>query len=156
MKKILLFSFIFLLVSPNILAEDLLVEKKATEIYEKCKNGVYLATISAKNETQATDIIKEQQIRECLIDEIISITQDFMANDEINDLKKMMEEIEDLSDKMFRILIFCAPNEDDSWCRDSYRQENSLGKLVLERSITSQIYYILINVLKSKSGGFVF
>ena len=151
MKKIFLLIFAFWAVSRGVFAEDLLIKKKAEEIYEKCKNSVYQNAVLEEN-----DVIKEQKIRQCLKNDIINLSQNFIAKDEINQLEENINNVEILSGEIYRILIFCTANEDMTWCKDRYRQENSLGKLILEKNVTAQVYNILINILESKSGDFSF
>ena len=150
MKKFVL-SVVMLLLTINISsAEQYSTKETADTIYNQCRNSI------SQIETNTNDIIQEQKLRLCLKSEIIRIAENFINKEELDILTNRIDEIEKTTTEIYRILIFCTPNNDTSWCKDSFRQESSLGQLILEKNITAQIYNILTAVLESKSGNFIF
>ena len=154
MKKFLIFfSFLFAISIANAQTTN---TPTAQSIYENCEKEI--PEIKAINSIDANikDVKNERKLRQCLKNKIIQISSTFIEKTEIENLKKNINNIEKDNQNLYRIIIFCQQNKDTSWCQENYSQDTSLGKLILEKSITSEIYRILEVILDAKNEGFRF
>ena len=95
-------------------------------------------------------------ILQCLKNKIIQISSTIIEKTELENLRDAIDNVEKDNKNLYRIIIFCKKNDDTSWCKENYDKDTSLGKLILEKSITSEIYHILEVILDAKNDGFRF
>ena len=154
MKKFLIFfSFLFAVNITNAQTTNTLT---AQSIYENCEKTINKTNIQNSIKANIEDVKNERKLRQCLKNKIIQISSTFIEKTEIENLKKTINNIEKDNQNLYRIIIFCQQNKDTSWCQENYSQDTSLGKLILEKSITSEIYRILEVILDAKNEGFRF
>ena len=153
------FSFILsvlILLSVNTWAEDNKADSVAQSIYNICNKRLYLSIENTAIEGNIADVRRERDLRKCLINKIIEISQSYMKKDEINNFKESINKIENDFFSLYKSLIFCSDDVDDNWCNIRPYDDKSLAKLMLEKQITSQIYTILQNTIEAKQGDYVF
>ena len=156
MKKFLLYlAVIFAYISP-LCATNTRVTNRAEQIYDNCQTQFTLQTQTNSIQGNISDIERERNIRRCLKTELLEIAKTFIAPDEISNLERNLNNIEQSSFETYRILIFCNNDNSDDWCKEKFSNDTSLGKLLLEKSITSEIYNILKSTIDSKEGSFNF
>ncbi len=102
------------------------------------------------------DIKNERKLRQCLKNKIIQISSTFIEKKELENLKNTIDNIEKDNKNLYRIIIFCQQNNETSWCKENSDKDTSLGKLILEKSITSEMYRILEVILDAKNDSFSF
>lgn len=158
MKKILCaFLMLCCLSHPkNIQAETLNAEHLAEKIYSDCEKQLSEVHNTHVLSGNKSDVTQARKLRQCLKSEIIKIANSFISSSEIELLKQQLEKLETASSEIYRILIFCSKNEDKAWCTQFYKEDASLGKLLLEQNINAQLMNILINTIDAKQGGFRF
>ena len=158
MKKIvtlfiLFFSFLFAVNITNAQTTNSLTTRS---IYENCEKTINKTNIQNSIKANIEDVKNERKLRQCLKNKIIQISSTFIEKTEIENIKETIDNIEKDNQNLYRIIIFCQQNKDTSWCQENYSQDTSLGKLILEKSITSEIYRILEVILDAKNEGFRF
>lgn len=154
MKKFLIFfSFLFTINIANAQTTNISV---AQSVYKYCEREI--PEIKAINSIKANieDVKNERKLRQCLKNKIIQISSTFIEKKELENLRDVIDNIEKNNKNLYRIIIFCQQNNDTSWCQENYDKDTSLGKLILEKSITSEIYRILEVILDAKNDGFRF
>ena len=156
MKEFLLcLTALLVYVTPSC-ATDIRVTNSAEQIYDNCQTKFALQTQTNSIQGNISDVKRELNIRHCLKTELLETAKTFIAPDEIDNLKQNLDNIEQSSFEIYRILIFCNNGNSDNWCREEYVNDTSLGKLLLEKSITSEIYNLLKSTIDSKEGSFNF
>jgi len=154
MKKFLIFfSFLFAISIANAQTINTLT---AQSIYENCEKTINKTNIQNSVKANIEDVKNERKLRQCLKNKIIQISTTFIEKTEIENLKKTINNIEKDNQNLYRIIIFCQQNNETSWCKENNDKDTSLGKLILEKSITSEIYRILEVILDAKNDGFRF
>ena len=117
---------------------------------------LFAINIANAQTTNIEDVKNERKLRQCLKNKIIQISSTFIEKTELENLRDTIDNIEKDNKNLYRIIIFCQQNNDTSWCQENYDKDTSLGKLILEKSITSEIYRILEVILDAKNDGFRF
>lgn len=158
MKKIvtlfiLFFSFLFAVNITNAQTTNSLTTRS---IYENCEKTINKTNIQNSIKANIEDVKNERKLRQCLKNKIIQISSTFIEKTEIENIKETIDNIEKDNQNLYRIIIFCQQNKDTSWCQENYSLDTSLGKLILEKSITSEMYRILEVILDAKNDGFRF
>ena len=158
MKKIvtlfiLFFSFLFAVNITNAQTTNSLTTRS---IYENCEKTINKTNIQNSIKANIEDVKNERKLRQCLKNKIIQISSTFIEKTEIENIKETIDNIEKDNQNLYRIIIFCQQNKDTSWCQENYSPDTSLGKLILEKSITSEMYRILEVILDAKNDGFRF
>ena len=159
MKKILWLLAIFFMISPANAEENLtpqkLAEQQAKTIYENCeqkiplvKNNVIMGNIA--------DVERVRKIKNCIKDNILKQVQDYLRPDEVDNFAKNIEADEIARFNLYKSLYFCSENSDEFECKNQYKNDTSLGKLMLEHRLQKDMYNLLIDVLEAKNGGFNF
>ena len=80
--------------------------------------------------------------------EILKTTSQSLSKNNAADLKKALSDAEKALFNIYKILLFCQNNEDDNWCRERYKDDMSLEKLMLEKELTAQMKNILTSALE--------
>ena len=132
------------------------VSSTAQSIYNECNKNIPLITETLVIKGNIEDVKRERALRKCLKDKIIEISQLFMKKNEIKNFEKSLNQLEDVSFSLYKSLIFCRDDNDDSWCNARPYDDKSLGKLMLEKQITAQMYNILKDTIEAKQGGYIF
>ena len=126
----------------------------AQSIYNECDKSIPLITETLVINGNFEDVKLEQELRKCLKDKIIEISQLFMKK--IRNFEQSLNQLENTSFLLYKSLFFCNDDNDDSWCDIRLYDDISLGKLMLEKQITTQMYNILKDTINAKQGGYVF
>lgn len=155
MKKTVLILGMILSFGANVWADDD-ISGTAQSIYNECDKNIPLITETLVIKGNVEDVKREQVLRKCLKDKIIEISQLFMKKKEIKNFEKSLNQLEDVSFSLYKSLIFCRDDNDDNWCTARPYDDKSLGKLMLEKQITAQMYNILQNTIEAKQGGYNF
>ena len=154
MKKFLIFfSFLFAISIANAQTTNI---PTAQSIYENCEKEIHKIKIINSIDANIEDVKNERKLRQCLKNKIIQISSTFIEKKELENLKEAIDNIEKDNKNLYRIIIFCQQNNDTSWCKEKNDKDTSLGKLILEKSITSEMYRILEVILDAKNDGFRF
>ena len=154
MKKFLIFfSFLFAISIANAQTTNI---PTAQSIYENCEKEIHKIKTINSIDANIEDVKNERKLRQCLKNKIIQISSTFIEKKELENLKEAIDNIEKDNKNLYRIIIFCQQNNDTSWCKENNDKDTSLGKLILEKSITSEMYRILEVILDAKNDGFRF
>ena len=154
MKKFLIFfSFLFAISIANAQTTNI---PTAQSIYENCEKEIHKIKTINSIDANIEDVKNERKLRQCLKNKIIQISSTFIEKKELENLKDAIDNIEKDNKNLYRIIIFCQQNNETSWCKENYDKDTSLGKLILEKSITSEMYRILEVILDAKNDGFRF
>ena len=94
------------------------------------------------------DVKRERDIKNCIKKEILKTTSQSLSKNNAADLKKALSDAEKALFNIYKILLFCQNNEDDNWCRERYKDDMSLEKLMLEKELTAQMKNILTSALE--------
>ena len=158
MKKIVTLFILFssFLFAVNITNAQTTNSLTTRSIYENCEKTINKTNIQNSIKANIEDVKNERKLRQCLKNKIIQISSTFIEKTEIENIKETIDNIEKDNQNLYRIIIFCQQNKDTSWCQENYSLDTSLGKLILEKSITSEIYRILEVILDAKNDGFRF
>lgn len=153
MRKILL-TLLGCLVAFSAVAEEDIFERKAAQIYDMCDaslSQVYKKEVLLGN---IADVNREQQLRQCLKNETIKIATTIIRKEKIESFNKALDGLESNAFSIYQAILFCGKNSNDEWCNQYYKDDTSLDKLMLEKSITSQVMKVLTDLLEIKAGGF--
>ena len=154
MKKFLIFfSFLFAISIANAQTTNI---PTAQSIYENCEKEIHKIKAINSIDANIEDVKNERKLRQCLKNKIIQISSTFIEKKELENLKDAIDNIEKDNKNLYRIIIFCQQNNETSWCKENNDIDTSLGKLILEKSITSEMYRILEVILDAKNDGFRF
>ncbi len=82
--------------------------------------------------------------------------QDYLQPEEIENFTKNIEVDESARFNLYKSLYFCSKDSDEQECKNQYKNDTSLGKLMLEHRLKGDVYNLLIDVLEAKNGGFNF
>ncbi|MBP3686789.1 MAG: hypothetical protein J6J35_00310 [Alphaproteobacteria bacterium] len=102
------------------------------------------------------DVAHERALRQCLKNETLKIAATFIAPNELKNFNTALEQTETAAFTLYKTLIFCQTKQDSSWCTQTYQEDTSLGKLLLEKQLTAQTMQTLINTLNAKQGSLIF
>lgn len=160
MKKILWLLAIFFMINPANAEENLtpqkLAEQQAKTIYENCEQKIPLVNENNVIIGNIADVERVRKIRNCIKDNILKQVQDYLRPDEVDNFAKNIEADENARFNLYKSLYFCSENSDEFECKNQYKNDTSLGKLMLEHRLKGDVYNLLIDVLEAKNGGFNF
>ena len=149
MKKLFLFLACFIINIENVRADEpLSAEEQSVLIYEKCAAQASKTTAAQPILGNIEDVKRERDIKNCIKKEILKTTSQSHSKNNAADLKKALSDAEKALFNIYKILLFCQNNEDDNWCRERYKDDMSLEKLMLEKELTAQMKNILTSALE--------
>ena len=141
MKKILCLLAIFFMINPAKAEENLipqkLAEQQAKTIYEDCEKKISLVNENNVIIGNIADVERVRKIKNCI-------------------KTKNIEADENARFNLYKSLYFCSKDSDEQECKNQYKNDTSLGKLMLEHRLNGDMYNLLIDVLEAKNGGFNF
>lgn len=155
MKKIVLILGLCLVFSMPAQADDS-VDSIAQNIYDECNSNILSVSETQVIKGNIEDVKRERSLRKCLKDKIVEISHVFMKKEEVNNFEESLNQLENTSFLLYKSLIFCGADSNDNWCDIRPNDDKSLGKLILEKQITAQIYHILQDIINAKQGGYNF
>ena len=160
MKKILWLLAIFFMINPANAEENLtpqkLAEQQAKTIYENCEQKIPLVKEDKVIIGNIADVERVHKVRNCIKDNLLKQVQDYLRPDEVDNFTKNIEADENARFNLYKSLYFCSENTDEFECKNQYKNDTSLGKLMLEHRLKGDMYNLLIDVLEAKNGGFNF
>ena len=160
MKKILCLLAIFFMINPVNAEENLipqkLAEQQAKTIYEDCEKKISLVNENNVIIGNIADVERVRKIKNCIKDNILKQIQDYLQPEEIENFTKNIEVDENARFNLYKSLYFCSKDSDEQECKNQYKNDTSLGKLMLEHRLNGDMYNLLIDVLEAKNGGFNF
>lgn len=160
MKKILWLLAIFFMINPANAEENLtpqkLAEQQAKTIYENCEQKIPLVKEDKVIIGNIADVERVRKVRNCIKDNLLKQVQDYLRPDEVGNFTKNIEADENARFNLYKSLYFCSENTDEFECKNQYKNDTSLGKLMLEHRLKGDMYNLLIGVLEAKNGGFNF
>ena len=149
MKKIFLLLSLVVTLTTHVQAEEnISADKKSTLIYEKCVLQAPEATAVQPILGNIEDIARERSIRNCLKKDIMENASKSLSKNSITDLEVALSNAEKSLFDVYKALIFCQNNEDNTWCNERYKDDMSLEKLMLEKELTSLMKNILTAVFE--------
>ena len=160
MRKILCLLAIFFVINPvnaeeNVMPQKL-AEQQAKTIYEDCEKKISLVNENNVIVGNIADVERVRKIKNCIKDNILKQIQDYLQPDEIDNFTKNIEADENARFNLYKSLYFCSKDSDEPKCKNQYKNDASLGKLMLEHRLSGDMYNLLIDVLEAKNGGFNF
>ena len=160
MKKILcLFAIFFMISSANAkenLTPQKLAEQQAKTINENCEQKIPLVNENSVIIGNVADVERVRKLKNCIKDNILRQAQDYLRPVEVDIFAKNIEADENARFNLYKSLYFCSENTDEFECKNQYKNDTSLGKLMLEHRLKGDMYNLLIDVLEAKNGGFNF
>lgn len=150
-KEIMQYAFVILLgffLSLATANAEEAAEGYARAVYEKCEKQIPLATALEPILGNIEDVRRERLIRSCLKEEVLNIISKNLSKNEFINFNNALSEMEKVSFSVYKTLIFCLNNKDDSWCEERYKDDMSLEKLMLEKELTAQMKNILTSVFE--------
>ena len=160
MKNILCLLTIFFMIDSVYAEENLthqkLAERQAKTIYEDCEQKIPLVKEDKVIIGNIADVERVRKVRNCIKDNILKQANDYLRPDEVDNFTKNIEADENARFNLYKSLYFCSENSDEFECKNQYKNDTSLGKLMLEHRLKGDMYNLLIDVLEAKNGGFNF
>ena len=160
MRKIFYLFTIFFMINPANAKENLipqkLAEQQAKTIYEDCEKEISLVNENNVIIGNIADVERVRKIKNCIKDNILKQIQDYLQPEEIDNFTKNIEADENARFNLYKSLYFCSKDSDEQECKNQYKNDTSLGKLMLEHRLKGDVYNLLIDVLEAKNGGFNF
>ena len=160
MKKILWLISIFFMINPANAEKNLtpqkLAEQQAKTIYENCEQKIPLVKEDKVIIGNIADVERVRKVRNCIKDNLLKQVQDYLRPDEVDNFTKNIEADENARFNLYKTLYFCSENTDENKKKNQYKNDTSLGKLMLEHRLKGDMYNLLIDVLEAKNGGFNF
>lgn len=131
-------------------AQDVNFEEQAERIYDVCDKKTSLVDDKDVLTGNIADVEMEKKLRQCLKDETVKVALTFMSASETEDFRKALNGLESESFELYKAAIFCKKDGDKNWCVQYYKDNASLENLRLEKSITSQVMKVLVDMLEIK------
>ncbi len=160
MKKILCLLAIFFMTSSVHAEENLtpqkLAEQQAKKIYEDCEQKIPLVNEDNVISGNIADVERVRKIKKCIKNNILKQVQDYLRSDEVDNFTKNIETDEKARFNLYKSLYFCSESSDEFECKNQYKNDTSLEKLILEHRLKGDMYNLLVDVLEAKNGGFNF
>ncbi len=147
-KTIFAIFALFYIINP-IFAKDI-VSQSDEEIYQNCLNKFPSPTTVSVTQGNIEDVKRERNLRQCLKNKILEIAQSSLSEKEFNNFASALNESERNNFEIYRIIFFCSNDSKSIWCNERYKDDRSLEKLMMEKSLTSQIKQILSTLVEQQ------
>lgn len=152
MKRCIFAFFAFFYIINPVCANDN-ISQSIEDIYQNCLNKFPLLTPSSVIQGNIEDVKRERNLRQCLKDKVLEIAKSSLSEKEFNNFISALNENEKSNSEIYRIIFFCKNDSESIWCKERYKDDMSLEKLMMEKNLTSQIMQIL-NLLIEKQGDY--
>ena len=129
---------------------------QAEDIYNTCLQNTPSVQENDVLSGNVKDVAFEWQFRKCLKNQAVHLASTFLRKDEAKEFEKSLSALEDATFDVYKSLIFCSKDSDDFSCHTKFKEDTSLGKLLLEKQLTAQVYQILTDILNAQQGQFEF
>ena len=153
MKKVVAVALVLAALIGTAEAERL---PQAEDIYNTCLQNTPSVQENDVLSGNIKDVVFERQFRKCLKNQAVLLASTFLREDEAKEFDKSLTTLETATFDVYKSLIFCSKNSDDFSCHNKFKEDTSLGKLLLEKQLTTQVYQILKDILNAQQGQFEF